>query len=87
MIAADTSTLSAFFKGDSGKDVELVHMALDGRNICLSPVVVIEMLSDPLARQAMMDTVAEFPQLSITDGYWLRAGTMRRLRSGAQLRR
>jgi predicted nucleic acid-binding protein len=79
MIAADTSALSAFFKGDDGTDVKLVQMALDARNVCLPPVVVTELLSDPLAQQAMMETVAEFPLLQILDGYWVRAGNIRRL--------
>jgi len=79
MIAADTSALSAFFQGDNGADVKLIEMALDGRSICVSPVVVTEMLSDPLAQQAMMDTVAGFPMLPILDGYWERAGHTRRL--------
>jgi predicted nucleic acid-binding protein len=79
MIAADTSSLSAFFKGENGPDVELVEMALSGRNFCLPPVVVTEMLSDPLAQRAMMDTVAGFPLLAILDGYWERAGETRRL--------
>ncbi|HEX4859892.1 MAG TPA: PIN domain-containing protein [Rhizomicrobium sp.] len=79
MIAADTSALSAFFQGQNGPDVQLVEMALSGRNICVAPVVVTEMLSDPLAQQAMMQTVVEFPRLPILDGYWERAGHMRRL--------
>jgi predicted nucleic acid-binding protein len=79
MIAADTSALSAFFQGTGGADVRLVQMALDARSICLPPVVVTEMLSDPLAQQAMMETVAEFPLLSTLDDFWVRAGKTCRL--------
>ncbi len=79
MIAADTSALSAFFKGDNGRDVELVEMALNAKTICVAPVVATEMLSDPLANQAMMQTVAEFTKLPILDGYWERAGHTRRV--------
>jgi predicted nucleic acid-binding protein len=79
MIAADTSSLAAFFKGEEGADVTLIGMALETRNICLSPVVVTEMLSDPSAEAAMIVTVAEFALLPILDGYWIRAGNARRL--------
>jgi predicted nucleic acid-binding protein len=79
MIAADTSALSAFFNGDDGADTKLVHIALVARDICLPPVVLTEMLSDPLAQAAMMESVAGFPLIPILDGYWLRAGSTRRL--------
>lgn len=78
MIAADTSALSSYFKGDSGRAVDLVHVALLGHNICLPPVVLTELLSDPLAKNEMEETVAGFPLLPILDGYWERAGLMRR---------
>lgn len=79
MIAADTSSLSAFFKGDDGPDIELVRGALQAGDIVLPPVVVTEMLSDLLAREAMLQTVAEFALLPVLDGYWQRAGDSRRL--------
>ncbi len=79
MIAADTSSLSAFFKGEAGKDVELVQMALSAGEICLPPVVLTEMLSDPLSQPEMLQTVARFEQLTILEGYWQRAGEVRRL--------
>jgi predicted nucleic acid-binding protein len=79
MIAVDTSALSAFFKGDDGADTKLVKIALGAGDICLPPVVLTEILSDHLAQDAMMETVAEFPLLPILDGYWLRAGNIRRL--------
>ncbi|HEY1631065.1 MAG TPA: PIN domain-containing protein [Rhizomicrobium sp.] len=79
MIAADTSALSAFFKGEEGADVRLIQAALETRSICLCPLVVTEMLSDPLAQKTMMETVVDFPLLPILDGYWIRAGDARRL--------
>lgn len=78
MIAADTSALSSYFKGEAHRECDLIQVALMGNDICLPPVVLTEMLSDPLARQAMEETVAGFPLLSITDGYWERAGLNRR---------
>jgi predicted nucleic acid-binding protein len=79
MIAADTSALSSYFKGESGREVELVHVALIGNNICLPPVVLTELLSDPEAQKEMEETVTGFPLLVILDGYWERAGRNRRL--------
>jgi len=78
MIAADTSSLSAFFKGDDDTHTKLIHIALNAKDIVLSPVVVTEMLSDPLAHDEMLQTVANFPLLPILDGYWIRAGNNRR---------
>jgi len=79
MIAADTSALSSYFKGEAGRAVDLVHSALLGNNICIPPVVLTELLSDPLAQAQMEETVVGFPLLSLLEGYWERAGHNRRL--------
>jgi len=79
MIAADTSALSSYFKGENDRAVELVHGALLGNNICLPPVVLTELLSDPKAQAEMEETVTGFPLLALLDGYWERAGRNRRL--------
>lgn len=79
MIAADTSALSSYFRGEEGREGELVHMALLSSNICLPPVVLTELLSDPKAQKEMEQTVAAFPLLEILDGFWERAGCNRRL--------
>ena len=78
MIAADTSALSSFFKGDGCRESDLIQVALTGSDICLPPIVLTEMLSDPAARREMEETVAGFPLLPILDGYWERAGLCRR---------
>ncbi len=78
MIAADTSSLSAYFKGEDGPDVQSIANALAAGEICMPPLVLTEMLSDPLAAQDMMETIAGFLLLPILDGYWLRAGEARR---------
>jgi predicted nucleic acid-binding protein len=79
MIAADTSSLSAFFKGEEGPDTKRIQAALEATDIVLPAVVVTELLSDPLASDAMMQTVAEFPLLPVLEGYWVRAGNARRV--------
>jgi len=78
MIAVDSSSLSAFFKGQAGPDIKLVETALGAGDIRLPPVVVTEMLSDPAAQREMLETVAEFLLLPVTEGYWHRAGALRR---------
>lgn len=78
MIAADTSSLSAFFAGEEDADTRLVQLALTAKDIVLPAIVVTEILSDPLAQKDMLRTVAKFPLLPILDGYWIRAGNNRR---------
>jgi hypothetical protein len=78
MIAADTSALSSYFKGEQNRETDLVHDAFRAGELVVPPVVVTEMLSDPLARRDMLETVAEFYQLPVHEGYWVRAGEARR---------
>ncbi|HEY0105800.1 MAG TPA: PIN domain-containing protein [Rhizomicrobium sp.] len=77
MIAADASALSAYFKGETGRTVELVATAMSG-DLHLPPVVVTELLSDPLAAADMIATVSHFQLLPLLEGYWQRAGDTRR---------
>lgn len=79
MIAADRSALQVFFKGDECRESSLVFVALTARDLCLPPVVLTEMLSNPASEREMMETVAGFPLLEVTGGYWERAGAARRL--------
>jgi len=79
MIAADTSSLSAYFRGEAGADVVTVATALSTGAIVLPLVVQTELLSDPTAISAMMETVLNFVLLPVLDGYWQRAGDARRL--------
>lgn len=78
MIAADTSALSDFLKGESGKDLDRLLEALQTGNLRLPPVVVTEILSDPNASAVLLQPLSNIELLEITDGYWQRAGIMRR---------
>ena len=86
MIAADTCSLSAYFKGEQGRDVDAIAMAFAATTICIPPVVLTEMLSDPASQVAMLETVADFAVLEVLDGYWHRAGENRRLLKAKGLR-
>jgi predicted nucleic acid-binding protein len=79
MIAADTSSLSAYLRGDTGRDVNRVASALATGDLVLPPVVVTEILSDPEAAQAIDAHIPNITTLSIDDKYWVRAGHARRL--------
>jgi predicted nucleic acid-binding protein len=78
MIAADRSALTAFFKGEECRECSLVFVALSASDLCLPPLVLTEMLSNPASEREMMETVAGFTLLDISDGYWERAGALRR---------
>ena len=77
MIAADTSSLIAFFGGQEGADVEAVHKALSAGELRLPPVVFTELLSDPQTSEALEKAIADWRQLAIGEGYWLRAARTR----------
>lgn len=78
MIAVDTSSLSAFFEGSDGADVVLVRSALMTGEIRLPPAVLTEILSDPTPPRGLRDELAKVALLEIFEGYWERAGNMRR---------
>jgi len=77
LIAADTSTLVAYFAGESGRDVGLLHMALGNGDLRISPVVFTELLSDPRSSEKLEAAISDWRQLDIGEGYWLRAARMR----------
>jgi predicted nucleic acid-binding protein len=77
MIAADTSSLVAFFEGGKGKDVDLIGAALSSSALFLPPPVLTELLSDPELPKALRQAICQFPLLAITEGFWERAGILR----------
>lgn len=79
MIAADTSSLSAFLKGEKGRDVDRLSAAFAAGELALPPVVLTEILSDPEAGKSIDAHMPNLLTLEIRDGYWLRAGHTRRL--------
>lgn len=78
MIAADTSSLSAYFKGESGKDVDRIDSAFLDGELRLPPVVLTELLSDPTLSERFRSVLLAFERLDVTEGYWQRAGDTRR---------
>lgn len=86
MIAADTSSISAYFLGDSGSDVLRVDSALAGGLLRLPPVVLTELLSDPGASPTLASIITQFKLLEVREGYWQRAGKIRQRLMGLGLR-
>ena len=77
MIALDSSSTIAFLSGENGTDVSAVESALALRQGVFPPVVVTELLSDPVVRDEIVAFIRAVPRLEILDGYWERAGELR----------
>ena len=77
MIAADTSSLIAYLSGAKGPDVDAVDAALLESQMCLPPVVLTELLSDPGLANPVRGLLEQIPILELSDGYWARAGLLR----------
>jgi predicted nucleic acid-binding protein len=77
MIAADTSSMVAFLEGDAGDDAGVIQSALDHQQLALPPVVLTELLSDPVLPKAVRRLLAGLPILDLEPGFWERAGLLR----------
>ena len=69
----------AYFTGGQGDDVRNIAAALATGRLVLPPVVVTELLSDPNAGDDIQADLSELASLSILEGYWERAGQIRRV--------
>jgi hypothetical protein len=78
MIAADTSALASFLRGDPGQAVDKVADALVAGDLMLPPVVVTEILSDQTSAKLLDSVIPEIGILEIKEGFWSRAGVARR---------
>ena len=77
MIAVDSSSLSALFRGDDGPDVDLLDQALERGIVVLPPVVLTEMLSYPALDSEVADLVRDLSVLETHRGFWERAARLR----------
>jgi predicted nucleic acid-binding protein len=77
MIALDTSAVIAHLSGDDGVVAKRAAAAFASRQACLPPVVLAELLSDPILPAAVAVLLKELPRLDVSDGYWERAGALR----------
>ena len=77
MIAADTSSMIAFFEGEDGDDVDLIQSALEHQQLALPPAVLTELLSDPAVSRQVRTLLTGLPILNVEPRYWERAGMLR----------
>ena len=78
MIAADTSSLIAFFAGEfEAKDVILIKDALEKESLCLPPIVLSEILSVPNLNLRIESCIKLLPCLEIFPDFWIRVGKTR----------
>jgi predicted nucleic acid-binding protein len=84
LIAIDTSSLRRWAREEIGDDVRRADEAILIGDAALPPVVLSEALSSPAVEQRFVGFVLSLPLLDIEEGYWQRAGDLRRsfLREG-----
>ena len=61
MIAADSSTVIAYFRGEGGRDGQVFDNALASAQLVLPPVVLMEVLSGPRLRYGFAELVPVIP--------------------------
>jgi predicted nucleic acid-binding protein len=67
----------AYFRGEPGRDIELVDQAVADSLLVLAPASVAELLSYPDLSTALERSLTDIVQLEITTGYWERVGKLR----------
>jgi len=77
MIAADSSSLIAYLSGATGDDVDAIDRALGDQQLCLPPVVLTELFSDPKLPPQLAALLRQIPLLEPAHGFWERAGRLR----------
>lgn len=77
MIALDSSAVIAYLSGASGAAATAAAAAFGSRQACLPPVVLAELLSDPVLTAPVAALLKQLPMLEINEGYWERAGALR----------
>lgn len=78
MIALDTSSLRRWSRREPGEDVQLARAAILSGEAVLPPIVLSEALSSPAVEQEFVQFVLTLPLLDLEEGYWKRAGDLRR---------
>jgi predicted nucleic acid-binding protein len=77
VIAVDTSSFVAYLKGDNGRDIVEVDLALELNQLALPPIVLTEILSDPKISEEMIGYLKALPTFELLEGFWERAGRTR----------
>ncbi len=77
MIAADTSVLIDYFQGKKNIQTERLDEIFAHNLLVLPPVVLVEILSDPILPKKFIEKIEELPILEPTKHFWQRAGINR----------
>jgi|SRR3989344_5021526 len=78
MIAADTSAWIDFFGGRKTPACSKVARSLADGALVMPPPVLFELMSGPGLTDSAAQAILELPRLELLEGYWERAGKMRR---------
>jgi predicted nucleic acid-binding protein len=78
LIAIDTSSLRRWSRRELGEDVQRVREAILSGEAGLPPIVLTEALSSPAVEQEFVEFVLALPLVNLKEGYWKRAGELRR---------
>jgi predicted nucleic acid-binding protein len=77
MFCADSSSWVAYLSGSLGDDVEIIEAGLRDQSIRMAPMVISEILRDPLLPPAAEKSLLAIPMLDLVPGFWERAGKTR----------
>jgi predicted nucleic acid-binding protein len=77
LIALDTSAFSRLINGEKDAASQAARAALDSRDAYLPPVVLTELLSNPVLPEAAVAYISSVPLLKLHDDYWRRAASLR----------
>ncbi len=86
MICADSNCWIAYLSGETGQDVEILDHAVIHDAVVMAPVVLSELLSDPLLEVQDEADLCAIRMMEIRPGYWERAGKLRALLMAKRIR-
>ena len=78
MIAADTSSIIGYLKGEADERIVRLAGAIDGQSLWLPPPVIAELRAGAASHALLDKLLNDAPILPLTDGFWDRAGRARR---------
>ncbi len=78
MIAVDSSTVVAFLENEAGPDVELFAKAMGTGSVVLPPAAQAELFSHAELDAISRKLILGLPLLPVLDGFWIRAGELRK---------
>ena len=85
MIAADSSSLIAFFAGEDAADTRAIQQAAVDERLMIPPMVQFELLSGDVP-ETYLPLVCEGPLLPVRESCWADAGRLRRHRLSRRLK-